>query len=276
MTTNLLSVLREARSALATATTAEPGEAAVARKLARELDLAIARLRGEDEKDLMSIICHDLKDPLASIVMGAGYLKKTMTNEGEEARSARRVVEAIARSADRMSQVIGDFHDLSKLETGTLEIDVRPCDVVATVRATVGQLSKQAGERSLNVSFDAPAEPVVALCDPARVLQIVSKLAHNATKFTPPGGSVTVSIAADAKAARVDVRDTGRGIPPEIVNEIFDHAANARRSPREGPGLGLAIARGLVELQGGVLTVESRPGEGSTFTFTLPRPDGQV
>jgi signal transduction histidine kinase len=276
METNLLSVLREARSALGTATTAEPGEAAVARKLARELDLAIARLRGQDEKDLMSIICHDLKDPLASIVMGAGYLKKTMSSEGEEARSARRVVEAIARSADRMSQVIGDFHDLSKLETGALEIDVRACDVVATVRGTIGSLEKQASERSVVLSLDAPAEPVVALCDPARVLQIVAKLAHNATKFTPPGGHVTVSVAADAKAARISVRDTGRGVPPEIVNEIFDHAANARRSPREGPGLGLAIARGLVELQGGLLTVESRAGEGSTFTFTLPRSGGQV
>jgi signal transduction histidine kinase len=248
----------------------------VARKLSRELDVAIARLSGEEEKDLVSIICHDLKDPLASIVMGAGYLKKTMTNEGEEARSARRVVEAIARSADRMSQVISDFHDLSKLEMGTLEIDVRPCDVVAALRGAMGSVSQLASERSLLFAFEAPSEPVLARCDPARLLQIVAKLTHNAAKFTAAGGRVTVGIAREARAARISVSDTGRGIPAELVGEIFDHAANARRSPREGPGLGLAIARGLVERQGGTLTVESRPGEGSTFTFTLPRADVPV
>ena len=246
----------------------------MARRLARELDLAIARLSGgEPERDLIAIICHDLKDPLASIVMGAGYLKKTLTNDADEARSSRKVVEAIARSADRMSQVIGDFHDLSKLETGTLEIDVRPCDVGGSLRAAMGPLAQQATERSLELTFDAPQEPVVARCDRARLLQIVGKLTHNALKFTPAGGRIHVRVAAsdDGNAVRVTVRDTGRGIAPQLLGEIFDHAANARRSPREGPGLGLAIASGLARLQGGELAVETLVGEGTTFTLTLPR-----
>jgi signal transduction histidine kinase len=268
----LLSVLREVRSALAGASTAEPGEAAVARKLTRDLDLAIARLSGkEPEKDLVSIICHDLKDPLASIVMGAGYLRKTVPNEGDEARSSRRVVEAIVRSADRMSQVISDFHDLSKLDMGTLEINVTPCEVVGVLHAAMGPLTVQANEKSIELTFDAPTKPVLARCDRARLVQIVGKLAHNATKFTPPKGRIAVRISSDDKFVRVTVSDTGRGIAPEIIGEIFDHGANARRTPREGPGLGLAISRGLVELQGGELTVESRVGEGSTFSFTLPR-----
>ncbi len=272
MTTTLLSALREARSTLGSALPVEPGEAIVARKLARELDMAIAQLSGhEPERDLVSIICHDLKDPLASIVMGAGFLKKTIPNNEEEARSSRRVVEAIARSADRMNQVISDFHDLSKLEMGALEIDVRPCDVVAALRAATGPLAQQASERSIELSFEAPNGAVVASCDRARFLQIVGKLSHNAIKFTPAGGRIVVGVAAGEKTVNVSVRDTGRGIPQEILGKIFDHAANARRSPREGPGLGLAIARGLAELQGGALAVESRLGEGTTFTFTLQR-----
>jgi signal transduction histidine kinase len=273
MTTTLLSVLHEVKRAIASAPTAEPGEAVVARRLARDLDLAIARLSGaEPEKDLVSIICHDLKDPLASIVMGAGFLKKTIAAEGEEGPSARKVIDAIARSADRMSQVIGDFHDLSKLQMGTLEIDARPCDVVAVLRAATGPWARQASDRSIELAFEAPDEPVLAQCDRGRLVQIVGKLAHNAVKFTPPGGRVTVRIAdpEEERTVRVSVSDTGRGIPPEIVGEIFDHPANARRTPREGPGLGLAIARGLVELQRGQLTVSSRVGAGSTFTFTLP------
>jgi signal transduction histidine kinase len=274
MATTLLSVLREVRGAIASAQTVEAGEALVARKLARDLDLAIARLSGgEPEKDLVSIICHDLKDPLASIVMGAGFLKKTVAAEGEEGRSARKVVDAIARSADRMSQVIGDFHDLSKLEAGALEVDTRPCDVAAAIRAAIGPFAQQAGERSLDLVVDAPGEPVLAQCDRGRFVQIVGKLAHNAIKFTPAGGRITARVEdpLNDRIVRVSVADTGRGIPPEIVGQIFDHAANARRTPREGPGLGLAIARGLVELQGGELTVSSRVGVGSTFTFTLPR-----
>jgi signal transduction histidine kinase len=275
MPSTLLSVLHEARSALSGASTAEPGEAAVARRLARELDLAIARLAGQEpEKDLVSIVCHDLKDPLASIVMGAGYLKKTIPNEGDEARSARRVVEAIARSADRMSQVITDFHDLSKLDIGTLEINVAPCDVVAALHGAMGPLQAQAREKSIELVFESPGQPVLARCDRARLAQIVAKLAHNATKFTAPKGRVVIRVEAHEHVVRVTVSDTGRGIAPEILGAIFDHAANARRSPREGPGLGLAISRGLVELQGGEMTVESRVGEGSTFSFTLPRPSG--
>jgi signal transduction histidine kinase len=250
-------------------------EAAVARKLARELDIAIARLEGsEPEKDLVSIVCHDLKDPLASIVMGAGYLKKTLVTEGDDGRAARRVVEAISRSADRMSQVIGDFHDLSKLDAGTLEIHLRSWDVVAALHAAIGALAAHASERSTELQVDAPGEPVLARCDRARFGQIVAKLVGNAIKFTPPKGRVVTRLVRAEGVVKISVSDTGRGIAPELLEDIFHHASNARRTPREGPGLGLPIARGLVEAQGGKVSVESRVGEGSTFTFTLPAAEG--
>jgi signal transduction histidine kinase len=268
MTTPLIAALRDARAALDAVTTAEPVEAAVAGRLSRELGDAIARLEGgEAEKDLVSIVCHDLKDPLASIVMGAGFLRKTIPADES---AARRVVEAISRSAERMSQVVGDFHDLAKLESGLLPFEGRPCDVVAALHGAMAPLQAQARERGITLNLELSEDRPVAICDRVRLVQIVSKLVGNALKFTASGGHVVLRIEALDGSVRISVIDTGRGIPPDRIATIFDHAANARRSPRDGPGLGLPIARGLVELHHGKITVESRVGQGSTFAFTLP------
>jgi signal transduction histidine kinase len=267
----LVEALREARArieSVATASKVQPGEAAVARRIERELERAIARLESsEGDKDLISVVCHDLKDPLASIVMGAGFLRKTAA--GEDATAAR-VIGAITRSADRMSQLVADFHDLAKLEDGRLQVERRPCDVAVTLRGAMAPLDALAKDRGVTLELEAPETPVVALCDGARLVQMVGKLAGNAVRFTPSGGRVTVRVARDADAVRVAVQDTGRGIAAERLSTIFDHAANARRTPRDGPGLGLAIVRGLAELQGGSVSVRSRLDEGSVFTVTLP------
>lgn len=269
MRPSLLPALRQARAALEGVQTVEAGEAVVARKLTRELDEAIARLEGKPaDKDLIAIICHDLKDPLASIVMGAGFLKKTIS--GDDA-AARRVIEAIARSADRMSRIVGDFHDLSKLEAGTLPLEVRPCDVGAVLQSLASSFEAEAREKQLTFKLEVPSgSPAVANCDRARLVDAVNKLVNNALKFTSAGGTVNVSVERADGGVRLSVRDTGKGIPPDRLPDIFDRAANARRTPRDGPGLGLAIVRGLVERQGGRVEVRSRPGEGSEFSFTLP------
>jgi two-component system phosphate regulon sensor histidine kinase PhoR len=269
MTTPLIAALRAARASIGAAVTVEPVEAAVARRLARELDDAIATLDGsQPEKDLVAIVCHDLKDPLASIVMGTGFLKKTIrADEG----AARRVVDAISRSADRMSQLIGDFHDLAKLEAGLLSFEPRPCDVVASLHGAIGSFEPQARERGLELRLEPEGVRPVVMGDPSRFTQISSKLIGNALKFTTPPGRVTVRVSEKDGRVRIAVSDTGRGIASERIARLFDYATNARRSPRDGPGLGLAIVRGLVELHRGEITVESRVGEGSTFAVTLPR-----
>ncbi len=267
MTKPLVASLREAR-ALMDAHTAEPKEAVLAKVLARHLDQAIASCEGKEaDKDLLSVICHDLKDPLASIVMGAGFLKKTIAADDG---AARRVVEAIARSADRMSQVVGDFHDLAKLDADRLPIDPRPCDVVPMIREAVASLQAVAAEKKVTVEADLPAGALIASCDRMRSVQVLGKLLANAVKFTPAGGRVVVRAQLGDGVVLVDVTDTGRGIAADRLDTIFDHAANARRTPRDGPGLGLAIARGLVEAQRGSIRVESSVGHGSSFSFTLP------
>lgn len=273
MPSPVLVALQEARARIVSAadsSTTEAGEAVVARKLARDLDQAILRLRGEDaERDLLSIICHDLKDPLASIVMGAGFLRKTIAAQDA---SARRVIDAIARSADRMSQVIADFHDLARLDAGRLYIDRQACDVSSALRSATAAFEAPARDASVRIDLDLPDEALYAFCDRARLVQIVCKLTSNAMRFTPAGGSIVVRAWREGGSVRVTVADTGRGIPADRLPTIFEYAANARRTPRDGPGLGLAIVKGMVELHGGRVGVESRVNEGSIFSFSLPAP----
>jgi signal transduction histidine kinase len=278
--------LRESYDRLSAIAPADAKERVLARRVLREMEEAVSRLEGgEPVADLVSIICHDLKDPLASIVMGAGFLKKSTSATAEEAKdgAVRRVVEAITRSTDRMGQIIADFHDLARLETGRVDLDLHAWDVAPLLRETADRLGPQARERRLGVGVEVPDEPLIASCDRGRVLQVLSKLVGNAIKFTPPAdGSARILLRATlgGDVVRVEVIDTGRGIAAERLPAIFDYASNARRAPRDGPGLGLAIARGLVELHGGRIDVESHTGPGqagaqaatgSTFTFTLPR-----
>ena len=271
MTSPLVAALEQVRTQLTSAVSlpaADAGDITMTRHLLREVEQAIARLEGKDgDKDLISIVCHDLKDPLASIVMGAGFLKKTIAAEDA---SARRVVDAIARSADRMNQVVGDFHDLARLEVGRLKVDARGCDVAAVIASARPALEGQARERGVRLDVQLPNEPLLAICDRARLLQVLTKLVGNAVRFTPQEGLVTIRAARDEAFVRLTVADTGRGIGPDRIASIFDHGANARRTPRDGPGLGLAIVRGLVELQGGAVSVVSQLGEGSVFAVTFP------
>jgi signal transduction histidine kinase len=251
-----------------------PAEALVARKLMRELEQGLARLeqKGPPEADLIAIACHDLKDPLASIVMGAGFLKKTVAT-GDAA--AKRVVEAMVRSTDRMSQVIGDFHDMAKLEAGRITVDLRPWDVVAVLQGALAAFETKANERTVRFEAVLPAVPVMAICDRARLIQIVTKLVANAVKFTSAEGKATLRVEAGSAAgagARIVVTDTGRGIAADRLPTIFDYAANARRTPRDGPGLGLPIAQALALLQASTIEVTSKVDAGSEFSFTLPAP----
>ena len=263
-----LEALREAR-ALMSAPADGPQEAAVARRLARSLDDAIARFDGTAPGvDLASVLSHDLKDPLASVVMGAGFLQKVLPPEDD---GVRRVVNAIARSADRLGQIITDFHDLAKIDSGRLSIDPHEWDLGTVVAGAIDSFAARAREREVELAFAPPGEPCVAVCDRARLLQVISKLVVNAIAYTDAGGRVVLSVRSDADCVRMAVADTGRGIAAERLPLIFDHATSAARISRDGPGFGLAIAKGLVDLQGGRIAVTSEVGKGTTFEVALPR-----
>jgi signal transduction histidine kinase len=206
--------------------------------------------------DLLSSVCHDLKDPLASIVMGAGFLRRSLSPDD---LPVQRVVEAIHRAADRMSQLITSFSDLARLETHELTLDVRLHDVGAIVRSAFEHLVAEATPQNALVSLELdPALPTLP-CDRERVMQILRHLTASALRVVPEGGSVVlVADAGAGGAARIKVV-AKRGPAP-----------TSRRIGSEPPKPGLALARGLIELHGGSLAVA---GDGDTLTlsFALPR-----
>jgi signal transduction histidine kinase len=164
---------------------------------------------------------------------------------------------------------VGGLLDLARLEAGRLSLDRQPADLGALVNEALGVVQPLAQARQLLVQADCETQGALAVCDRERVLQVLSNLVGNAIAFTPPGGRVTVRARASGPEIVVSVADTGPGIPEDHQRLIFDRFWKSRSSG-QGSGLGLSIAKGIVEAHGGRIWVESSPGEGATFLFTLP------
>ena len=215
---------------------------------------------------LLAIVSHDLRSPLSVIVTSAAVLQRT-TIGGTAGEHVDQSAQMILRSAARMERLIADLLDLAQIQAGRLAVDRVLHDVAVLIRDCVEMMKPLAATRNLEGMTSAGLH---VRCDRDRVLQILSNLVGNAIKFTPEGGSITIEAHPDAHEVRFSVRDTGRGIPEEELPRIFDRFWQAARKNRAGIGLGLSIAKGLVEAHGGRLSVESRLGAGTTFFFTLP------
>lgn len=249
-----------------------PEDLAMAEELGRRAGVAMdnARLYDEAQRairardDVLAIVSHDLKNPLEAIYLSSALLLRTGA-----APRLRRHAETIQRSAARMDRLIRELLDLSSIEAGRLVVEPRPEPLDAVVEEALAGLSPLALERgiALAADIDGAREPVP--CDRERILQVLSNLVGNALQFTPRGGHVTVRATLAPAEARVEVRDDGPGIAPAQLRRVFDRYWKS--GSRRGTGLGLSIAKGLVEAHGGRIEVESRPGAGSTFRFTLPR-----
>jgi signal transduction histidine kinase len=169
-----------------------------------------------------------------------------------------------------MQGLIRDLLDVSAIEAGRLSIERQSAGLAAIVATAVGMVGGEAAQRSLAVQIDVSPELRPVTVDPARLVQVLTNLLGNAIKFTAPGGTITVRAAAGPSAVVVSVEDTGSGIDPDQLPHVFDRFWQARPTPRRGSGLGLAIARGIVEAHGGRIWVESEPGRGSVFSFSVP------
>ncbi|MEW5929270.1 MAG: PAS domain S-box protein [Gemmatimonadota bacterium] len=224
---------------------------------------AEAASRARDE--ILGVVAHDLRNPLTAISMYASLLLEMPRDADTQRAQLRTVLEL----TEQMNRLIQDLLDASRIEAGQLR--VHPAAVpVPPLLADAAELVRMAAlERGVSLEVQAaPGLPPV-LADRDRVLQVLSNLLGNAVKFTPRGGWIVVRAAHVEGAVEVSVADTGVGIPPEHLTHVFDRfwQGDARR---KGAGLGLAIARGIVEAHGGRIRAESAPGQGSTFTFTLP------
>ena len=243
----------------------------------RQLAVENARLAHAAERaarqreDVLAIVSHDLKNPLATVRLSAAVLHQKLARlPGGEALVSR--VEAMDRAAVNMLGLITRLLDAARLDAGQpLAVEPRLEPMGELVGEALALIEPQASRGDLRLEQHLPPG-LTALCDRERVLQVLANLLGNAVKFTPAGGTVTVEALADDAEVRVAVRDTGPGIPEDEQPRLFQRHWQSRATAARGSGLGLYIAKGLVEAHGGRLWVDSTLGAGSTFTFTLPLP----
>lgn len=214
------------------------------------------------ERDaLLAIVTHDLRNPLTTI---KGYAQLLRRQTPEVARAC----EAILAQTAVLERLVSDLEDASRLDIGRLELQRRAVDLVAEARAVVERTQAQTSRHALRLA--APDGPLIGWWDRERLEQVFTNLLTNAIKYSPDGGEVLVRIEERGSSAQVSVQDQGVGIPVEAQPRIFDRFYRAAGGGQvRGLGLGLYITRGIIEAHGGRIWVESTPGQGATFYFTL-------
>ncbi|MBD0319149.1 MAG: GAF domain-containing protein, partial [Gemmatimonadetes bacterium] len=241
--------------------------AALAVENARLFARAQAATRARDE--MLAVVAHDLRNPLGTVSLGVGFLLEKAEEDSSRAGD-RKHLRIVQRSAERMDQLIQDLLEVSRVEGGKLALEPHDVDPAHLLAEAASMLRPLAESRGIRLDLSIPATLPRVRADGARVIQVISNLVGNALKFTPEGGTVTLSCEAPDGELRISVADTGAGIAPEQLSHIFGRFWQADHADRRGLGLGLAIARGIVEGHGGEIWVESEVGRGSVFRFTLP------
>jgi signal transduction histidine kinase len=242
-------------------------EEEVCRRAALAIDNAILFAEAERARlareELMAVVSHDLRNPLASIATGARLLERAPDGE-----RTYKVARTIGRSAQRMERLTAALLDFAQMQAGHLDVHVDTVDAGTLIHDSLEDFEPVAEERK--VSLQGEGFEGSLRCDKDRVLQVLANLVGNALKFTPPGGHVDVRMKRSDKEALFSVSDTGPGIPPDQLGHVWELYWQAKQHAQGGVGLGLSIAKGLVEKQGGRIWVQSTLGQGTTFYFTLP------
>lgn len=249
-----------------------------ARSYAAERD---ARARTEAamraREELMATVSHDLRSPLGVINMAVNVLVESLPISDPEHRASK-AISAVRGAAGRMQRLILDLLDLARLDAGTMPLERALHPVASLFRHTLDLFEPLAAEKSLQIEvaeLGTDGAVLEVICDRDRILQVLSNLVGNAIKFTPPGHTITLGARAVDGSILMSVADTGHGIDSTALPRVFERYFQAQPDDRRGVGLGLAIARGIVEAHGGAMWIESSVGIGTTVFFTLPskRPD---
>jgi PAS domain S-box-containing protein len=228
---------------------------------------AAARRATSARDEVLALVSHDLRNPISAIAMCARILREAPPENPAE---REKMLTAITEATVWMQQLIRDLLDVSAIEAGRLSIERRPVALASIVSTATGMVSGEIEQRSMVLEVNVPPDLPTVNVDDRRIVQVLTNLMGNAVKFTDPGGRIVVRATNTPSGVLVSVQDSGVGIDPEAQPRIFDRFWQVHSTPRRGSGLGLAIARGIVEAHGGRIWVESQPGCGSLFSFSLP------
>lgn len=241
----------------------EVGQLAVAfNRMSAELELLETSRR-----DLVANVSHELKTPITAI---RAHLENLLDGVEEPNHE---VLEVMLAQSERLGRLVEQLLDLSRLESGEVPLRREEVSLGPLVTQVMSEIEVASADRDVDVRSDVPDDLPSIEADPERVHQVIFNLVDNAVRFTPEGGEVRIQAHRHNGSVEVSVADTGVGIPPEALPRLFERFYRvdpARAREDGGTGIGLAIARSVVEAHGGTIRAESEPGQGSTFTFDLP------
>jgi PAS domain S-box-containing protein len=221
--------------------------------------------------ETVGVVAHDLRNPVSAVKM----LSAALMHGDDSTRlspDASEQVKLIREAALQMDRLIQDLLDVTRVETGRLQVDAQPVTTVALLEGALRTLRPLVEEAGIALEVDLPSTAAMVHADPERIGQVLSNLIGNAIRFTARGGTIRVAATEEETALRVSVSDTGSGISREYLPNLFDryHQVPPSAIRSRGAGLGLPIARGIVEAHKGRIWAESEPGRGTTVYFTLP------
>lgn len=235
-----------------------------------EKEMRALRKMENYRREFLGNVSHELKTPIFSI---RGFAETLKDGALEDPRVNRSFVEKILINADRLNNLARDLSEISRIETGELKMTMAPFDLNQLIREVVESMAPQAAAREVRIRDQVPAVPVRVHGDRERIRQVLTNLADNAIKYNQPGGHVEiVARRLPSGPVKVSVVDNGLGIPPEHMHRLterFYRVDQSRSRAQGGTGLGLAIVKHILGAHGAQLVVDSAPGRGSTFGFTL-------
>ena len=222
-------------------------------------------------KDFVANVSHELRTPIASI---KGYAETLLDGALEDKNNAREFVEIIDDDSNRLAKLIDDLLELSSIESDKMKLNLYPLDFAFLVKKVSAILKNQIREKELNLKLKIPDNLPKLLADEVKLSQVILNLLDNAIKYTPRGAVITVSTIVQERFLRIDIADTGIGIPEQDLPRIFERfyrADKAHSRELAGTGLGLSIVKHIVQIHGGEICATSEIGKGTIFSFTIPK-----
>jgi CheY-like chemotaxis protein len=221
-----------------------------------------------DREHILSIVSHDLKNPIFAIRLAIENLKKNAAKDDKEISEISQLVD---NSISLMEKLIVDLLDFSKIEAGTFTVERTPCSPMEIARQASQILSLAVQEKKLQYNLEVNENLPEIICEKGRIIQVLSNLIGNAIKFSPPGGIVKLTVLEQKDFIVFSVSDNGPGIKEENLKFIFQQFWQSKETASLGTGLGLSIAKGIVDAHGGKIWAESIFGKGTTVSFTVPK-----